>query len=401
MKTAGGLVICLAASFLPGCILLTGEVYDPVPDPLANRFVKATAVDGRTVTLADGRQIQLAGVDARGLDDEQRSALAAELSKLVVGNKDLLVMDEKGGVATVAISGGHMGMPWREFPVLILFPTHVKFPPMRRDAGFELIQQGLAPVLDAEVSDPARLALYHLAQKTAQGRRIGVWKTAAERLCDAAGKGDLAKVRALATEVGGVNTQGYTGDERTTPLIVAATAGRDEVVQYLLASGADKDARDGRRYPALNYAAYLGHAKVVSLLIAAGADVNARRSNSPLEEAVSGGHIEAARLLLEAGAKTDYAGADSALWHAARDGKLEIVKLLVEHGAKVDEADREGKRPLQAAAGNGHAQVVEYLLSKGADVNARDNSSYTPLKIARQNYHADVVKILEKAGARD
>jgi len=83
------------------------------------------------------------------------------------------------------------------------------------------------------------------------------------------------------------------------------------------------------------------------------------------------GSEPAADLLLEAGADPDVASRnDMAVrpLHSAVAGRaFGIARLLVEAGADVDAMQRDGFRPLHAAAQNGDDLTVELLLRFGAD----------------------------------
>ena len=85
----------------------------------------------------------------------------------------------------------------------------------------------------------------------------------------------------------------------------AAYDGRKEIVELLIAKGADVNVKSadgsGGRTP-LHFAAYYGHEEIVELLISKGADVNAKRSNgaTPLDLALG----ETADLLRKHGGKT-------------------------------------------------------------------------------------------------
>ena len=89
-----------------------------------------------------------------------------------------------------------------------------------------------------------------------------------------------------------------------TPLKVAAERGLVEVVELLLASGADADFADESRWSIVHWAACNNHAHVVRALAAAGADINARNlhGRSPLALALTAGAAEAAQALRDLGA---------------------------------------------------------------------------------------------------
>jgi ankyrin repeat protein len=73
-------------------------------------------------------------------------------------------------------------------------------------------------------------------------------------------------------------------DDGGTPMYWAAVNGRKEIVELLIAKGADVNAKSKRGTP-LHFAAKGGHREVAKLLIAKGADVNAKTGDgvTPLD----------------------------------------------------------------------------------------------------------------------
>ena len=177
--------------------------------------------------------------------------------------------------------------------------------------------------------------------------------------------------------------------------MVAARSGNPDVVEQLLAKGADVNARAARGQTALMWAVAQKHANVVKVLLAHGADIHARSEVwSQMMAVPPHGVPEYNREIPH--------GGDTALMFAARVGDLGSAKLLVAAGANVNDADaqgvsahgarralrlrrarrisaRAGRRPergggrLYGPARGDHApgqRTVSALLAHGADPNA-------------------------------
>lgn len=173
---------------------------------------------------------------------------------------------------------------------------------------------------------------------------------------DAAGRGDLPAVTSLLDKGADVNEKTNNGQ---TALMLASSNGHKEVVQLLLAKGADVNAKTtaqiitamqfGANFSgtaeiysigtrALMFASTHGHVEVVQLLLAKGADANAKDEEgyTSLIDASAYGHKEVVQLLLakraDANAKAN--NGTTALSIASRNGYNEIKELLIRAGAK-------------------------------------------------------------------
>jgi len=179
---------------------------------------------------------------------------------------------------------------------------------------------------------------------------------------DAARKGDVAAVRKLLADD---PSQLEAIDDYTTPLVVAARAGRLAVVKLLVARGADTSA-EGHGYTALNAAAWDGSLAVVKYLREhAGADYYARGAfgDGLLGNATKSGSVPLLDYLLKAGIDftTCKDGIQSVLHAAACGGSLPMVKLLLSKGADPKEI-----AALEVAAKSGSLPIVQLWLDKGA-----------------------------------
>ena len=163
--------------------------------------------------------------------------------------------------------------------------------------------------------------------------------------------------------------------ERTS-LHVAAFLGREELARVQLRWGSvEVNARDKEGCTPLHLAARKGHRDVVELLVAEGADVNARNEEqrTPLYCAIQHHAVDVVRLLV---GKTDLATGDllgrTPLHYAAAAGDTGIVRLLLEAGAETKAKDSRGLTPLHLALASDHEEVAALLLNAGADAGHKD-----------------------------
>lgn len=192
----------------------------------------------------------------------------------------------------------------------------------------------------------------------------------------------------------------------TTALIHASFSGRLELVKALLAAGANPNARNNQGRTALINACQKKRLQVVRALLAAGAYADVRFNGEPALIIASGeGHLKIVRALLAAGAEVDARDShgSTALIRSSRygaDGNVEVVRELISNGTDVNARENEGKTALMYASESGRVETVRALLAAGADVNAiLDQGGHTALMMAVNNGRVEVVRALLAAGA--
>jgi 7,8-dihydropterin-6-yl-methyl-4-(beta-D-ribofuranosyl)aminobenzene 5'-phosphate synthase len=217
----------------------------------------------------------------------------------------------------------------------------------------------------------------------------------------AANEGDLAKLKMLIEENSALANA--KNEEQETPLHSAVSGGHVDIVEFLIAAGADIDAQDSQKRTPLHLACYDGHRDIAEKLISHGANLEARFANgtTPLFWTVPGGHTEVFKLLVKKGADIDVQTENGAnlLHSVAMYGQKDMAKILIEKGADVNRRSDDGTAPVNYAAARGHKDVLELLIDKGADVNAGDDRGYTPLRISVLLGKSEVVETLLARGA--
>ena len=189
------------------------------------------------------------------------------------------------------------------------------------------------------------------------------------------------------------------------PLHYAASAGNKPMVELLLSKGANVQARADRGYTPLHMAVEKGFRTVVEVLLAHRADIEAKLSSdgrTPLHIAVGSGFKSLAELLLASRADVNAldAGGNTPLHYAAGRSDGTLAELLLANKADVDAVNKSGETPLDKAAESGQVAIATVLLGHGAEVNARnplgDHRGWTPLHYAVQARRKEIVALLLK-----
>ncbi len=135
-----------------------------------------------------------------------------------------------------------------------------------------------------------------------------------------------------------------------------------------------------------------------------GVDVNGEEGHTLLIEAVHRNKTEIVDLLIATGADVHAKEKDNrgrtALICAAWSGSTEIIKLLLAAGAEINTKDNEGHSALDIAADLAQVDSLKFLISEGADLsNVTKYVNINDYKKARNQNYRNVAELLIKAGA--
>jgi ankyrin repeat protein len=153
---------------------------------------------------------------------------------------------------------------------------------------------------------------------------------------------------------------------------VYSSSNHQDPVILLSAHGVDqRDMQNG--YTPLDLAMFsVKHKELVQMLIAKGANVNAQASS----------------------------GATPLFWAVMRDQK-DDAQFLLDHGANVNATTAYGDTILDSALHLQYGSIIPLLVDKGADVNAKDQSERRPLTYALQMDDHKWADYLKKHGAHE
>lgn len=143
-----------------------------------------------------------------------------------------------------------------------------------------------------------------------------------------------------------------------TPFIVACSLGLADIMNYLLAHGADAidDKSDTTGHTPLMMVCENGHEDACGFLIAF---IRKNHGEMKLRETIN--------------KKSLLHHLWSSLHFAASTGQFTICQVLLDNGAFLDSLDDVGRTPLHHASKNGHPEVVRLLIERGANVDIRDD----------------------------
>lgn len=248
----------------------------------------------------------------------------------------------------------------------------------------------------------------------------------AQGIVEATETGDTAQVSNLLKD--DPTLVDFMDDGGWSPLRVAASENNVEMIELLLASGAEIDKMAGDN-TAFFEAASKGNVDALKALLTAGADIEIRNTNLDTPLMASGQNIEVMTLLLDAGADIEAhrGNGRTHLSLVTRRGYKDAVNFLLARGAAVSIEGWTGRHLVQGAIKNGLITLLEHLIAAGADLDfsstdggtmvhlaaiggspviihmlidrggnpgSKDRYGYTPLHYAASNGFPDVISYL-------
>lgn len=192
--------------------------------------------------------------------------------------------------------------------------------------------------------------------------------------------------------------------ENSTALLLSCARGHYACAEYLLANGAEPNARRITGASPLYFASLYHHTRIVELLLnkyKAIVDLPTFDGSTPLHVACERGYDDVVQLLIDAQANINAKMNDgtTAFMLACQNGHLSIVQMLISTGkCNVSIQRLDGVTPLFLIVQNGHEQIFDYLIEKADNIEdtinlAREDGA-TPLFKACQKGHESLVKKL-------
>lgn len=180
---------------------------------------------------------------------------------------------------------------------------------------------------------------------------------------------------------------------------LATNAGEIGIIQSLIDSGANINARNNDKETALHIAASLGHLEICRILLDAGIKKEKRnnRNATAIFVAAENDQTAAMRLLYEEGAKFKFSkhNRQILLLRTIIKNELDTVEFLISKGAKADKKVY-ASSPIFVAAKNASGDIIRFLIDHGADANEKSDKGTTPLMLAAAGNYDGLIALIEK-----
>ena len=160
------------------------------------------------------------------------------------------------------------------------------------------------------------------------------------------------------------------------------------MVELLIIKGANVNAQNESGKTALMLAAFAGKLNLIKELRNNGAsyDITDKSGCGVLHYAVDGANLDAIQWLLMDGADVNavdsVSGWTPLLRTASVGGNKDVAELLIKFKANVNQLDKDNKSALMIAVINGNQPLVQVLVEYGADINIKNEYGKTAYEMA-------------------
>ena len=223
---------------------------------------------------------------------------------------------------------------------------------------------------------------------------------------EAVGEGNLDRTRALIEADPSLLES--KDDGGNTPLHQACMGKQMAIANYLLNQGANVNARNNYGFTPFLHASAgrIPDIEMMEALLAKGADINAKldRGLTALHFSAMSGNLPAIKFLVERGVDLEIydRGCYGTALHIAINlgGNPEVVKYLVKQGADINRPFSFDNTPLHLVSIKGYTDLARFLVEQGADVNAANEYRHTAIYYATKLGHRSTADALLALGAR-
>lgn len=202
--------------------------------------------------------------------------------------------------------------------------------------------------------------------------------------------------------------------------VVASKGAKREIIELLIANGANVNERNEKGWTPLHLAATCRNPQTAEVLIAHGADLHAKTiyGQTPLHCASYSDCPEVAELLIACGAEIEESSnGETPLYTAIENGYPEVVRVLVANGAEVNVSDSWGNTLLHKVIAKEYfdirpsflspklkilnpnfLEIAKILIENGADVNVR--RGFWRLTTVDYAHSPEMIALLKSYGAK-
>jgi uncharacterized protein len=189
--------------------------------------------------------------------------------------------------------------------------------------------------------------------------------------------------------------------EQNTALHLAQKAGHRKMVKFLLANGADVNAKNFQGRTILHNVVSSKNRSLVKFLLKQKdikINIQDQEGNTALHRAIQERNIKMVKILLRNGVDTHIKNVDGDTpWHCAIiANSKEIAEVLLKRGGTkiVETTNKSGETALHLAIKYGYLSMAQWLLENGANINAKDVQGNTALHYAISLGREDLIKLL-------